>query len=483
MSAVRVEAIAPGLPVVAIVGRPNVGKSTLFNRLVRERRAIVDDAPGVTRDRVIAPAEHGGRQFLCVDTGGFDAAAPRDPAALAARVRAQALAAVAEADCVVCVFDGAAGFAPGDRETARLLGASGKPVLFAVNKVDGPAREGLLYDFYTAGVERLFPISSAHGRGIDALSDAIVAALPPDAGVVPAAAAGTRLALVGRPNVGKSSLLNRLLGAERTLVSPEAGTTRDAVDTPVVVDGVPYVLIDTAGIRKRGKIDDALERHGAVRALGQLARTDLVLLVLDAADGMTDQDARIAGRAWEAGRGIVLLANKWDTLPRERQTPEAFRQKLAHDRPAFADLPLLCVSAETGQGLDGLFARIAKVARGYTATLPTPGLNRALRDAVDANPPPGPGGRAIRLLYAAQTGERPPEVTVFASAPTRVPPAYARYLTNRLTQAFGLAGVPLRLRFRARHAARPSAPRASGTAPRGRGSSRSRSRGAPPRRH
>ena len=482
MSTVRVEPVAPGLPVVAIVGRPNVGKSTLFNRLVRERRAIVDDAPGVTRDRLVAPAEHAGRQFLCVDTGGFDAAAPRDPAALTARVRAQALAAVAEADCIVCVFDGAAGFAPSDRETARLLAASGKPVLFAVNKVDVPARDGLLYDFYSAGVERLFPISSAHGRGIDALRDAIVAALPTGSGAATPASAGTRLALVGRPNVGKSSLLNRLLGAERTLVAPEAGTTRDAIDTPVVVDGVPYVLIDTAGIRRRGKLEDTLERHGAVRALGQLARTDLVLLVIDAAEGMTDQDARIASRAWEAGRGIVLVANKWDTLPRERQTPEAFRQRLAHERPAFADLPLLCVSAATGAGLDALFPRVAKVARAYAATLATPQLNRILREAVETNPPPAPGGRPIRLLYAAQTGERPPEVTVFASAPGRVGDAYTRYLTNRLSATFALAGVPLRLRFRARHPARPTGCRAPGTPPPARRSSRRRSAGAHARR-
>jgi len=262
----RIEAARRSLPVVAIVGRPNAGKSTLFNRIVGARRAIVDDAPGVTRDRVVARAEHGGRSFLCVDTGGFVADVPRDPAALAARVREQALAAVAEADCVVCVLDGAAGLAPHDRDTVRLLARAGKPVLFAVNKIDTPGRGPQAAEFYATGVDALFEVSAAHNRGVDDLLDAVVARLPAmtdardDAG-------GTRLALLGRPNVGKSSLLNCLLGTEHALVAPEAGTTRDAVDTPVRIDGRPYVLIDTAGIRRRGRARDVLERHGAVRAL------------------------------------------------------------------------------------------------------------------------------------------------------------------------------------------------------------------------
>ncbi|TMA49476.1 MAG: ribosome biogenesis GTPase Der [Deltaproteobacteria bacterium] len=440
---------AAGVPLVAIVGRPNVGKSTLFNRLVRARRAIVDDVPGVTRDRIVAPAEHAGRQFLCVDTGGFATEAPRDPSTLAARVREQTLRAVTEADCVVCVFDAAAGLLPEERDLVRLLGRSGKPVAFVVNKVDTPARERLLADFYAAGVDRLLAVSAAHARGLEALRDAIVGMLPPP-GAAAAGTPGTRLAIVGRPNVGKSSLLNRLLGDERAIVTAEPGTTRDAIDTSLTVEGRPYVLIDTAGIRRRARTREALERHGAVRAIGTLARADLALVVLDAAEGMTDQDARIVARAREAGRGAILLANKWDAVPAERRDATTFRRALADLRPAFADLPLLCVSARTGEGLGELFPLVARVERAYDTVLPTAELNRALQAAVEAQAPPSVGGRPVRLFYATQTGRRPPEVTVFASAPEGVPTSYARYLAARLARTFGLVGVPLRLVFRAR---------------------------------
>jgi GTPase len=472
----RVEAARRALPVVAIVGRPNSGKSTLFNRIVRARRAIVDDAAGVTRDRVVAPAQHEGRAFLCVDTGGFFADTPRDPKALAARVRAQALAAVAEADCVVCVLDGAAGLAPADRDTVRLLARSGKPVLFAVNKIDTPGREPQVAEFHAAGVDRLFPVSAAHQRGLSALLDAVVEQLPPPSDAHDAAG-GTRLALLGRPNVGKSSVLNRLLGAEHALVAPEAGTTRDPVDTPVRIDGRPFVLIDTAGIRRRGRGSDVLERHGAVRALGVIERSDLVLFVLDATEGMTDQDARLVGRAWDAGRGVILLANKWDLTSGPRRDVRTFRRALAAAHPAFAGLPILCVSARTGEGLEGLFGVLAQVERGYRATMPTPALNRVLRAAVEAHAPPSADGRPVRLLYATQTATGPPEVTLFASAPERVPAGYARYLRTRFSEAFGLVGVPLRVRFRPRReTASLTPPRGSGgRAPR---SSRPRSAGA-----
>jgi len=480
----RVEATRRSLPVVAIVGRPNAGKSALFNRIVGARRAIVDDAPGVTRDRVVARAEHGGRPFLCVDTGGFVADVPRDPGALAARVRAQALAAVAEADCVVCVLDGAAGLAPDDRDTVRLLARAGKPVLFAVNKIDTPGHGPQAAEFYATGVDALFEVSAAHNRGVDELLDAIVARLPPmtdsrdDAG-------GTRLALLGRPNVGKSSLLNCLLGTEHALVAPEAGTTRDAVDTPVRIDGRPYVLIDTAGIRRRGRARDVLERHGAVRALGMIERADLVLFVLDASEGMTEQDARLVGRAWAAGRGVVLLANKWDLVPGAKRDVRTFRRALHAAHPAFTDLPLLCVSARTGEGVEGLFGILRQVERAYHASMPTPALNRVLRAAIEAHAPPAGAGagprRPVRLFYVTQTGSSPPEVTVFASAPARVPPAYARYLRTRFGEAFGLVGVPLRVRFRARRdAAALTAPRGSGA--RGRRSSPPRSAAARARR-
>jgi len=479
--AARVEPVTTGLPVVAIVGRPNVGKSTLFNRVVKSRRAIVDDAPGVTRDRVIALAVHAERPFLCVDTGGFLAENPRDPTAIEAQVRAQALAAVDEADALVCLVDGAAGLAPVDRETVRLLARSGKPLFVAVNKIDGPARDQLVHDFHALGVEKLYAVSGAHNRGVDELLDAVVERLPARGRI--AAEEGTRVAIVGRPNVGKSSLLNRLLGAERALVSPRPGTTRDAVDTPVLVNGRPYVLIDTAGIRRRSRVEDQLERHGAVRALGTLARADVVLVVLDATDGMTDQDARIAGRALEAGRGVVLLANKWDLLRGAARDVKRFRERVRSLNPGFAELPLLCVSATTGEGLEALFNQIARVEAAYRATIATPALNRALRAAVEAHAPPSPQGRPIRLFYATQTASAPPEVAVFTNAPGAVPADYTRYLTNRFAREFALVGVPVRVVYRARRAPGEVRPRPRlDTASRTRRSSRPRSGSARARR-
>ncbi len=470
-----------GLPVVAIVGRPNVGKSTLFNRLVRARRAIVDDVPGVTRDRIVAVAQHDGREFLCVDTGGFAAEAGRHAADIVARVRAQALQAVEEADAVVCVFDAQAGLLPEERDLVQLLRRTRKPVLWAVNKVDTEGRGALLADFYAAGATPLLAVSGAHGRGLPDLADAIVATLPPAPASAPATT-GTRLALIGRPNVGKSSLLNRLLGAERAIVAPEAGTTRDAVDTALAVDGRPYVLIDTAGIRKQGHVRERLERHGAVRALGTLARTDLVLVVLDAAEGITDQDARLVGRAWEAGRGVILVANKWDTVSPPQRDRAAFRRRMAELRRAFADLPLLCVSAKTGDGIDEIFPTVRRVEDAYRATLPTPALNRAIAAAAEAQPPPTPRGRPIRLFYATQTGREPPSVTVFTNQPAAVSPAYIRFLTGRLAREFRLVGVPIRLQLRARRASDVTGSRSRGTGAGGRRSSPPKRAGGRPRR-
>jgi GTPase len=453
----RVEPVASGLPVVAIVGRPNVGKSTLFNRVVRSRRAIVDDAPGVTRDRVIAPAVHEGRAFLCVDTGGFLADNPKDPTAIEAQVRAQALAAVDEATALVCVVDGHAGLAPVDRDTIRLLARSGKPLFVAVNKIDAPSRDGLVHEFHALGVERLYPVSATHNRGVDELLDDVTAAF--EAAGPSRRDEATHVALVGRPNVGKSSLLNRLLGHTRALVSARPGTTRDATDTPVTVDGRPYVLVDTAGIRRRSKVESPLERHGAVRALGALARADVVLAVLDATEGMTDQDARIVGRALEAGRGVVLLANKWDLVSGRARDVKRFRERVRGLNPGFADLPLLCVSAATGEGLEALFNQVTRVERAYRAAVATPALNRALQAAVAAHAPPAPHGRAVRLYYATQTGSAPPELTVFTNAPGSIPPDYTRYLAKRFADAFDLVGVPVRIRYRPRRAEGTPRPR------------------------
>jgi GTP-binding protein len=462
----------PALPVVAIVGRPNVGKSTLFNRIVGAKRAIVDDAPGVTRDRVMAPASYAGRPFLCVDTGGFLAEMPRDRTSVDAQVRAQALTAVEDADAIVCVLDGQAGLAPVDRQVVRLLARRAKPLFVAVNKADGPGRDALVHDFHALGVPELYAVSAAHNRGLDVLLDAVTRPFPTGEPVDDRQA--TRLALMGRPNVGKSSILNRILGSERTLVSARPGTTRDTIDTPIMVGSRPYVLIDTAGIRRRSRVEDSLEGHGAVRALGVLSRTDLVLVVLDAREGLTDQDARIVGRALTAGRATILLANKWDMVAGPDRDVRRFREGLRSAQPGFADLPILCVSATTGEGMDGLFGLVETVERRYRAVLATPALNRALKAATSAHTPPSPGGRPLRLFYATQTAASPPEVTVFTSSPGAVPPDYTRFLANRFTESFDLAGVPIRLRYRPRRTAQDAGPtrrRSLGTASRKRRSS------------
>jgi GTP-binding protein len=362
--------------------------------------------------------------------------------------------------------DGHAGLSPVDRDTVRLLERSGKPVFLVVNKIDGPARDGLVHDFHALGVDRLYPVSSAHNRGIDELLDDVVAALP--AGVAAAPDAATKLALVGRPNVGKSSLLNRLLGTERALVSPRPGTTRDATDTPVVANGRPYVLIDTAGIRRRSRVEDQLERHGAVRALGMLERADVALVVLDATEGMTDQDARIVGRALQAGRGVVLLANKWDLVKGAERDVKRFRERVRGLNPGFADLPILCVSAESGEGLDALFNQVERVEVGYRTAVGTPVLNRTLAAAVAAHQPPSVhGGRAVRLYYAT-----PPAFTIFTNAPGSIPPDYTRYLARRFSDAFGIVGVPIRIAYRPRRA--PESAEAASARPRRGSASRTR---------
>jgi GTP-binding protein len=419
-----------------------------------------------------------------VDTGGFDAETSGDPATLAGQVRAQALAAVEEADCLVCVLDGQAGLSPADGELVRLLARTGRPLVVAVNKSDVPNHDTRAAEFHRLGVERLVPTSAAHGRGIDELLDAALELMPVPPSDLAEDTPGTRVALMGRPNVGKSSLLNRLLGVERVLVSHEPGTTRDTIDTPVVVDGRPYVLIDTAGIRRRGRVADPVERHGAVRALGTLVRSDVVLMVLDATQGVTDQDARLIGRAVEAGRAVVLLANKWDLLPRKEQSLAGWRRRVEGLHAAATGLPVLAVSAHSGEGVADIFPLVRRLEAAYGRVLPTAPLNRALREAVAAHAPPSPGGRPVRLFYATQTGTRPPHVVVFASAPSLLRAAYRRYLLNTLREHFKLDGVPLRLSFRARREAL-SPPRRSparGSAPRAPRSARPTRRSRRPRR-
>jgi GTP-binding protein len=440
-------------PIIAIIGRPNAGKSTLFNRLVRAQRALVDKRPGVTRDRNIAPARWQGREFVLIDTGGFE---DRDASHLAASVRAQAVLATDEADAVIVLFDGREGLNPADRDLMERMRRLRKPTVFAVNKLDSPARDDEAAEFFTLGVTDVFPVSAAHGRGIGAMVEHVFALL--DEGtevtevgdVAVATDAPVALAIVGRPNAGKSSLLNRLVGYERAIVDAAPGTTRDALDTPLTHAGRRYVLVDTAGIRRRPRILDQVERASVVQALRVLERAEVALLVIDATQGMTDQDARIAGYAWDRGRALLFVVNKWDAVPRPQRDRRRVVQAIREQYPTFGDVPAVCVSARTGAHIPELFPALEQVVAAHRAQVRTAQLNQVLADAVAAQAPPSHRGKRPRLFYVTQTGSAPPIFTIFCSHPELVATAYTRYLAHTFRAAFVLPGTPLRVRFRPR---------------------------------
>jgi len=431
-----------GLPRVVLAGRPNAGKSTLFNRLLRRRKALVDAAPGVTRDVNEAVATWDGRSVVLVDTGGFEA---EGASGLDLAVGARSLAAARAADLVVYLLDGKAGLSAADEAAARALRRARATVLFVVNKIDSPARESGVAEFHRLGADPLLTVSAEHGHGVAHLVDAILARVR----VAAPAARDTaiRVSIIGRPNVGKSSLLNRLLGFPRALVDATAGTTRDAIDTPLEVGGTRYLLVDTAGIRRRSRVQERLERSAVDKALHALGRCEVAVLVIDAGEGLTVQDQKLAALAWSEGRGLVVVANKWD-LCAERAA--AFVAGLRADAPALAAVPILTTSALSGAGIERILPAVKRVAAAHDAALRTPRLNEVLADAVRALQPPVLRGRRARMYYATQVGRRPPTVAVFTSAPACVPPAYRRFLEKRITDAFRLQGTPLRLQFRAR---------------------------------
>lgn len=436
------------LPVVAIVGRPNTGKSTLFNRITGSRRAVVASTPGVTRDRNVAPASHAGRRFLLIDTGGFEEV---EQAEMGRAVRAQSVLAAEQADLVIVVLDGRAGSSALDRALVDRLRRLKKPFLLAVNKIDTPRLEHLQAEFFTLGAEELFPISAEHGLNVDDFLDEVVQRLPEVEELEREAESATAVAIIGRPNVGKSSLLNRLVGYERSIVTAIPGTTRDAIDTRVVRDGRGYLLVDTAGIRRRPKTArHEVERVSVVRALHALERAEVGLLVIDAVEGMTEQDARISGYAWERGRALLLIVNKWDAVARDQRERQKLARHIDERFPSLAVVPKLFVSALTGAGVDRIWSAVDRVAAAHRARLQTSRLNQVIGDAVRAQPPPLVKGRRPRFLYAAQTATSPPTMTIFTSAPEHVQPAYERYLLNRIRAAFPLEGTPIRLRYRAR---------------------------------
>jgi GTP-binding protein len=428
-------------PVIAIVGRPNVGKSTIFNRLIGDRLAIVEDRPGITRDRLYGSGEWLDRQYNVIDTGGIEVGGEDE---ILRSVRVQAELAIAEADVIIFMVDAKAGITPADNEIGHILFRSGKPVVLAVNKVDNMKRQEDIYEFYSLGFGDPIGISGAHGIGIGDLLEAAAEHFPEDTGdeygdeVI-------KIALIGRPNVGKSSLVNSILGVERVIVSPQAGTTRDAIDTPFERDGQPYVLIDTAGMRKRGKVYEATEKYSVMRAMKAIERADVVLIVINGEEGIIDQDKHIAGYAHEAGKACIFIVNKWDVVEKDDKSMQHFTQNIRDHFLFMSYAPILFVSAKTKQRLHKLLPIVNTVSENHSLRVATHLLNDVVSDAVAMQAPPTDKGRRLRLNYATQVAVKPPTIILFVNDPELMHFSYERYLENRIRETFNFEGTPLRL--------------------------------------
>ncbi len=432
-------------PIVAIVGRPNVGKSTLFNRLAGERLAITDEVPGTTRDRLYAEAEWGGVSFIVVDTGGLDLVAEND---LVAQVRAQAQIAIAEADVILFLVDVMDGLMAGDEEVAQVLHRSAKPVLLVVNKADNRGLREAAVEFYALGLGELYPISALHGTGTGDLLDQVVRAFPAEEEEEELEA--IKIAIVGRPNVGKSSLLNKILGQERSIVHEAPGTTRDAIDTQMEWEGEPLVLIDTAGIRRKGRIQRGVEKYSVLRALRAIDRADVVLLLLDATEGVTAQDAHIAGYILEEAKSVVVVVNKWDLVEKDAGTMQAYVEHIRTTLRFLDYVPVLFVSALTAQRVEQVLPTALRIQEERLVRIPTAELNRVLQEAVARHAPPSKAGKRLKFYYATQAAVDPPTFVFFVNDPRLVHFSYERYLENRLREHYGFLGTPLRLSFRKR---------------------------------
>jgi GTP-binding protein len=439
-------------PIIAIVGRPNVGKSTLFNRLVEERLAIVSDKAGTTRDRLYGNAEFAGREFVVVDTGGLELDAradlPGTPAAMLAGVRAQAKAAIDEADAIVFVVDVEQGPAPDDFEIAKILRQTSKPVYLVANKADNPTREQDAVEFFKLGLGAPLAISALHGVGTGDLLDQVIARLPEEA--FEEAHEIPHLAIVGRPNVGKSSLLNAVLGEERALVSDIPGTTRDALDTEIVWEGQRLVLIDTAGLRKRGHIDQGIERYSSLRAFRAIQRADVALLVIDAPDGVMAQDQHVASYVLAEGKAVVIVVNKWDLIEKDERTMEVYTKQVRGGLDFIAYAPVVFVSAKTHQRVRQVIDKALAARAAWQKRVPTGELNELVREATLRHMPAVKGKRVLKFLYATQASVSPPTFVFFVNDKRMVHFTYERYLENQLREQWGFEGSPIRMVFRNR---------------------------------
>ncbi|WP_455788328.1 ribosome biogenesis GTPase Der [Acidaminococcus fermentans] len=436
-------------PIVAIVGRPNVGKSTLFNIFADSRISIVEDTPGVTRDRLYADAEWLDRKFTMVDTGGIEM---QNTDSIAVSIRQQAEVAVREADVILFVCDARTGITNDDMEVAKMLRQSRKPVVLAVNKADTPKQEAEAYEFYNLGIGEPYLISASNRLNLGDLLDAVVEKFPEEGDEDDDSEDVIKVAIIGRPNVGQSSIFNDIIGQTRSIVSDVAGTTRDAIDVPVEKDGQTYLFIDTAGMRRKGKIDEPIEKYSIIRTLRAVDRSDVVLLVLNAVEGITEQDKKIAGYAHEAGKGIVIVVNKWDLYPNKTvMSTEEFTKQIRHELIFMPYANVVYVSALTQQRISRLPEMIKDAAEANAMRISTSVLNQVVTDAVAMNQPPMEKGKRLKILYTTQVKVKPPTFVIFCNEPEIMHFSYQRYLENQLREAFGFKGTPINIIVRGKN--------------------------------
>ncbi len=447
----------PAKSLVALVGRPNAGKSTLFNRIVGRRLAVVSDVPGTTRDRLYADAEWTGINFTVIDTGGIEVTdgwntepLSEDSEQYLPLIRRQAAVAIQDADVIVQVVDGQSGITAADREVADILRQSNKPIIIAANKLESSKLWDNAYEFYELALGEVIAISALHGAGSGDLLDAIVAALPNPNEEEPEDDESIKIAILGKPNAGKSTLLNKMIGEERAIVSPIAGTTRDAIDERLVWQGQEFTLIDTAGIRRRGKIEPGVEKYSVLRSIKALKRADVALLLIDAEAGITSQDAHIAGMLKDEMNGVIILVNKWDAIDKDSFTIYEYEKVLREELKFLPYAPIIYISAMTGQRVNKILPKVVEVQEMRHQRIPTADLNKWMREVTVQHPPPSSGGKRVKFFYTTQVSVAPPTIVMFVNKPEWVHFSYERYLENRLRELYPFEGTPVRLIYRAR---------------------------------